>query len=95
MNGYDYCNSCGKLFDYLDLKPYRMRWYCKSCYKEMLRSTAQEPLAVQAKMLRLYSYDYCSKCGKLFDYLEMKPYNLKWYCNKCYNEVRVKVLETK
>lgn len=35
----------------------------------------------------LNDYDYCSKCGKLFDYLELKPYNLKWYCRKCYKEI--------
>ena len=32
--------------------------------------------------------DYCSKCGRLFDYLSLKPYNLKWYCHDCYKEVK-------
>ena len=31
-------------------------------------------------------YDYCSKCYKVCDYLDLKSYNLKWYCNKCYIE---------
>ncbi len=90
MNGYDYCNSCGRLFDYLDLKPHKMRWYCKQCYKEILKST-DEPLELPSKLLRWYSYDYCSKCGKLYDYLELKPYQLRWYCKQCYDEIRLKI----
>ena len=85
MNSYDYCNSCGRLFDYLDLKPFRMKWYCKACHKEMLRSyDSYEPSQIQNVFK---SYDYCSRCGKIFDYLDLKPYRLEWYCERCYEEV--------
>mgnify|MGYP001031577090 CR=1 FL=1 len=94
MNTYDYCNSCGRLFDYLDLRPYKLKWYCKDCYKEILKSgSSYESFSLQSIMLKLYSYDYCSECGRLFDYLTLRPYDLKWYCDKCYEEKVLKVLE--
>jgi len=40
-------------------------------------------------------YDYCSKCNRLFDYLDLKPYNNKWYCNKCYHEIKEADAEAK
>jgi hypothetical protein len=40
MNDYDYCTACNGIFDYLDLKPYELRWYCRKCYKEIRRKEA-------------------------------------------------------
>ncbi|MGH9877695.1 MAG: hypothetical protein ACRD38_13025 [Nitrososphaerales archaeon] len=42
MNDLDYCSRCNRLFSYLDLKPYDLKWYCKKCYKEVI---AEEPVA--------------------------------------------------
>lgn len=42
MNDYDYCSKCNRLFDYLDLKPHNLKWYCKKCYKQVI---AEEPVA--------------------------------------------------
>ncbi|MEM2855591.1 MAG: hypothetical protein QW416_00600 [Candidatus Nitrosocaldaceae archaeon] len=90
MNSYDYCNSCGRVYDYLDLKPHRLKWYCKSCYKEVLKNDIEEPMLKESQRI-LYSADYCTKCGKLFDYLELIPHELKWYCKTCYKEMIARV----
>ena len=84
LNDYDYCSKCKKLCDYLDLKPYKLKWYCKKCYIE---ATVEHPEEISINFYELTDYDSCSKCHKLFDYLSLKPHDLKWYCHDCYKEI--------
>jgi hypothetical protein len=69
----------------LDLKPYKLKWYCKKCYTEGMEE--EYPVLITVNLLELNDYDHCSRCGKLFDYLDLRSHDLKWYCEKCYKEI--------
>ena len=45
------------------------------------------PVVITVNLFELNDYDHCSRCGKLFGYLDLRPHDLKWYCEKCYKEI--------